>query len=365
MKMSKFVTIVAAVMVGCFIIAGILLWQEGGIHLGDGLNGNLVLGDPVSVDQEKTASVDGVREIKVRTTSEDITIIPTDSHEIKAHLSGQYASSNKDYRPELTVTPSGSSLEIKVEHLPKNTIHFSYSGNLKLDVYLPKAYAEALDVDATSANVSADELNIGKLTVNTTSGDIKVLQATAKDISLETTSGNGQVNGTFDSFQFKATSGDFTSENLVSQKTSFGTSSGNVRIKGSVGDMEFHSSSGDLVSDAITATSARVESSSGKAVLKGNPGNVVSRHTSGDLTLEYSEFAADIRAESSSGNVTIKLPANAEFAVRYDASSGRPTIDFPVTIQGTQGDHKLEGVVVSDKHKINVSASSGDLKIIK
>jgi DUF4097 and DUF4098 domain-containing protein YvlB len=364
-KMAKLVLILLTATIASFAIAGIIFYAEYGGNF-SGLDGNaLRMSNSVDVDEEKTQPVTGVSNIYVNTTSDEINIIKTDSNELKARFHGTYSTNDREYGPEFTMTASGGEIRIKVEYKPHIGI-LMFNSSLKLDVYLPAAYAKNLDIRATSADVNVDEIaSLEGFSCKTSSGNIRAGLVNAGKAELSATSGNISINGAFDSIKCGASSGQIESDRIKAKSAAFDTTSGDIRVNADADELMLNASSGNVTAGRVYSNSCRAETSSGTITLSGNPGKLETSSSSGDVNLTYDEFAGDINVSTTSGNVGITLPQNAEFHLSYRTSSGSGRVDFPVTVYGGSNEKGIEGTVVSDRNTIQINTSSGNLDITK
>ncbi len=362
-KIKKFTAILAIVMVASFALAAVIFVGEYGKNGFTALEDSIRPENAVDVNEEKTEALTGIKNIKVSTPSDDISIIPSDTNEVKAHLHGYYKSSSKDYKPEFTVASAGDELTIKVTY--KLNVIASTMSNLELDIYLPRSYSENLQINTASAEVNTGELNLNSFVCTTASGDLKAGRVNSKRAELKTASGNTKISGKYESFTFNSASGDFSTEGITAVEAGLGTASGRIEGNISADVLQLHSASGDLLLDQVNAKKSTVETASGRIRLKGMPGNIEATSTSGDIRLEYGEFNHNIKIGTASGRTEIKLPQNPEFALSFKTASGTGKCDFPVTITGTQKRNNIEGIVTSDRNSITVTSTSGDLAITR
>ena len=281
----------------------------------------------VKVEEQKTEPLKGLDSIAVNTVSENINIIASDTNEIKAHFYGSYFSSNKDYKPELTVVRSGNKLEIKVEfkHI---MLSVNFRSNLKLDVYIPKQYAGNLKSTSVSGEITADGFTLESFSSRTTSGNLDAKLINAKKANIHSVSGETKINGTYDSFIFESTSGNLDSTALVSKESTLNSTSGEINISG-------------------------------------NPGDVNAATVSGNIDLGYTGFSNRLDIGTTSGEVTLKLPGNAGFNLDFSGTSGEVECAFPITVTGSKSHNKLKGTVGSGEGAIKVYTTSGNLNILK
>ena len=104
---------------------------------------------------------------------------------------------------------------------------------------------------------------------------------------------------------------------------------------------------------------------SGNVSIKEFKGDFFSNLVSGDIKINYLEFDNDITIKATSGDVKIVLPKDAEFKLNFKSTSGDYESDFPITVKNINKRHNIEGIVVNEKNKIEISTVSGDLDIFK
>jgi len=256
------------------------------------------------VNQEKTSEAKMVKDINIEVTSADINIISEDRQDVKAVLTGNV--SNKEGEPQLKMDLADGKLLISVK--TKSIISFNFISNLQLNVYIPKNYENNLKVDASSAKVSIKDFKLKEYSCEVTSGDMTIENMTSDVISV------------------KGSSGCLRGNNINTKTTSVKLTSGNITLDKFKGD------------------------------LKGGC-------SSGNINVGYSEFNNNIDLSATSGNIKINLPAESEFYIDARATSGNVNCDFPITISGKQKDNHLCGTVKSDKNKITINVTSGNIRV--
>lgn len=327
MNLQKLAILLIIVFVGAAVAAGAIFFAQYGFNFSSNemFSGDIKGG--VKVDEEKAENLQGLSSISAETDSIGINVIPTDSDQVKAHFYGTYKSSSPDYKPEMTVEKSSGSLRIKANFKPGIMV-FGFNSNLKLDVYVPKQYAGELKTASVSGEITADGLSLDRFISKTTSGSLNAERISAKVVEIDTTSGETKINGTYNSFKFNSVSGSLTSESLSSKETSIGTTSGEINVSGTPGDLKASTISGSIV-------------------------------------LEYADYSNKIDIETTSGEVSIKLPDSAGFNLDFQSTSGEAECAFPITESGSRGDNSLKGVVGGGGNSINVNSVSGTLRITK
>jgi hypothetical protein len=66
---------------------------------------------------------------------------------------------------------------------------------------------------------------------------------------------------------------------------------------------------------------------------------------------------------AASGNVTIRVPANAAFDLEAHSGSGRIDSEHPITLVGSVSRRELRGQVRGGGPRIDVSTASGAIRI--
>lgn len=260
-----------------------------------------------TINEEKVYKIDNFKDIFIETSSTDVNIIPVDSDEIKINLTGNARSSSEKSLPKLFTEVKGDKLIIDVRSF--SGFGFSYfSGDINLDIYLPKKYKNNLDIDVSSADVIINDLEINNFNFNTSSGDLDL-----KDLESNKST-------------FKSSSGDLNLKSFKSNESIFKTSSGKVNAEDFSGDLECVSSSGKIY-------------------------------------IEYENFNNNIYIKSSSGDIKLKLPNDSDFHLKADTSSGDIVTDFPISIIGSIKDDYLEGTFGNSNNKIEIKTSSGDIEL--
>lgn len=260
------------------------------------------------INEEKTSASSGVNEINVGTASTSINIIESDSSEIKAHLYGNVTTSSKYQKPDLEFNLKGDTLTINVKNRTTVTFGF-FNSSLKLDVFIPKDYNKDLKLNTSSGSINIKNLKLGSLSMSTASGSSNIENITAKDFSHSSSSGSLRADG------------------LITEKAKSSSSSGSRRLFNFTGDLTTNSSSGST-------------------------------------EIQYSSFNNSIKANASSGSISITLPDNAEFELQANASSGSIKCDFPITMKESSR-NRLSGTVGSGANKISINTSSGSIRVNK
>ncbi len=256
-----------------------------------------------NINEERFYKLEDIKDIKIGVSSAEIRIKVVTSDRLRVHLHG----SSSGQQPFLDERKSGTSLTIEVKRKPG--LGFSRS-NLILDIEIPKRYDRNLELNSSSGNISLPDLELENLYVDMSSGDLSI-------------------------------------ENLT------------------VRNFIFKSSSGKLTANKIDSSESRLNLSSGSVVIDSFTGDLDVKMSSGDLEVMYTDFNNRISVDSSSGDIVIALPKDANFELEAEVSSGKIICEYPITILGGQDRDQLKGTVGSGVNRINVETSSGDISILR
>lgn len=311
------------IMIASFAIAGTIFYQSGGYNeLVKGTSGH-------NIDETLPFTANGINEIRIDCDSPNVNIIPSDSNDIRVHFHGTAAVNKNNHYPKLNARIENNKLVIKVDGTITIGINLGIFKELNLDVHVPKTYSSDILVNATSGNIAVQGLNLNNLNCKSNSGNLSLQSVTAKKGQLKTTSGNATGNEiNVDRLNCQCFSGNIKMDSLSSTETTLKTTSGEIDVLKFTGDLKANSFSGNVF-------------------------------------VEYTTFNNNVDVSATSGEVSIQLPETAEFYLRANASSGKITNTFPLTVDGDKSRHHLEGTVVNGNNRITVKTFSGDIEITK
>lgn len=86
---------------------------------------------------------------------------------------------------------------------------------------------------------------------------------------------------------------------------------------------------------------------------------------SGDMTLTSMSPNKNATLDSTSGDVTLYMPENAQFRLNAASTSGNVNCDFLITLATGASEHNIAGAVGSGRNLIAVRTISGDINIRK
>ena len=182
----------------------------------------------------------------------------------------------------------------------------------KLTVRVPLSWtAEGLRVNAMGAGVTLRDLTVeGQTNIDTASGEVHLTGMTLRGaLGIDTMSG------------------EVTVENCSCVNLEIDTASGDVHLTGTTlrGALDIDTASGKVETKDCVFVNVDVDTASGSVSLLGlSTGCVVSADTmSGKVTLAFSGRPGSIDVDTSSGDVTLRLPRGTKLALDFESSSGK------------------------------------------
>ena len=162
------------------------------------------------------------------------------------------------------------------------------------------------------------------------------------------------------------------------------TGSGSVSLTDAQGDVTLDTGSGAVTVSGVTGSSLNMDTGSGSIrasdidvkTLKADVGSGGMRLSrvkapridldagSGGIELDILSAIDDLRIDSGSGPVTLRLPAALSADVDIETSSGGIDSDFPVQATNFQR-HRLRGRIGDGHGRIRVESGSGTIRLIK
>ena len=196
-------------------------------------------------------------------------------------------------------------------------------------------------------------------------GRVTVKMPPGMNLIVDASSGSTVISGDFGDavIRFDASSGSLTVDGAMRELHS-DTSSGSVRavVNRPLDVFTADASSG---SARLSGGAHKVifDTSSGSATLTGLLGNASFDSSSGSISAKWDAIpaGAKVRANASSGSVTLRFPAGTAFTGSVDVSSGGIHSDFPGFVRG-KNNLKFDGG--PEAVDIEVDTSSGSVKLL-
>lgn len=274
-------------------LIGALLVAVGVIGLLTAFNGNqdwLSFGTK-EIHKVKEEAAAGLSHVRIQSSSLNAEVVRGAGDKVVVTVNGKLSSRFEDKLTFETDT-NGETLTVKADMKSGFSIGFNII-DLRVRVELPEQLWENVSVDVSSGNIKLEELAAAAISAKTSSGNITIEDVKGETLHAETKSGNHRIKGTnVKQYRIQAGSGNITAENWIGESFEFRVSSGNVKLY------------------------------DGSAAVNGSA-------SSGNIVYETSKLTQETRLQAGSGNVTVRVseqPADLELLLR--AGSGNVKTDF-------------------------------------
>lgn len=258
----------------------------------------------ITVNKEKSYSIENVNKIKIGTASADLKIHLVDGDEVSLKYHGKINCLLCNINNKLETNKKGDTITFEPS---SNYIGLVVYSNLIMDLYLPKEYQESIIIDVMSSDIYLENLSLKKLSIETVSGDIELKDIiTKEELSLNTVSGDIEL--------------EKISANIV-----FDTTSGNVEAWEIAGNFIGETVSGDV-----------------------------------EVSIINDNFITDIATVS--GDVIVALKENVDFDFTINTVSGDIEIKYRYLVNKYNDDDKVAGTVGNDSNNnVKIKTISGDI----
>lgn len=273
--------------------------------------------------------------VEVSSLGAKIIVIPQEREDIYVEYD------NPKNTPEFCAVLSGKTLTLK------ESFSFSIFGSkpaegYTITVFLPLRTFENIRIKTASGGVEVGEVSAENFTLNTASGNINI-NAFFNNVKLQSASGNITLTNPLADNRDVVSLDKEEAPVYTAQSLSVCTVSGNAAVSG-------------YRTELFT-----VHSVSGKTAIDGISGRGQVSVTSGSVDISYAEWNNDLSVSLISGNVKVTLPENSGVALTVNGVSGSVRTDlgqakgsFMNLGKGTSGDFGGE-----NKHKLDASLTSG------
>ena len=273
--------------------------------------------------------------VEVSSLGAKIIVIPQEREDIYVEYD------NPKNTPEFCAVLSGKTLTLK------ESFSFSIFGSKPVEgytisVFLPLKTFENIRIKTASGGVEVGEVSAENFTLNTASGNINI-NAFFNNVKLQSASGNITLTNPLANNRDVVSLDKEGASVYTAQSLSVCTVSGNAAVSG-------------YRTELFT-----VHSVSGKTAIDGISGRGQVSVTSGSVDISYAEWNNDLSVSLISGNVKVTLPENSGIALTVNGVSGSVRTDlgqakgsFMNLGKGTSGDFGGE-----NKHKLDASLTSG------
>jgi len=359
MKSIK-ITLIAILSV---MILGLCVLLGYGISGRFGGDGRVSWGGSYQLVQEQEFSLEDVGDIHIQYTKSgnDVTVYEAEGESVIVREYANYEVADKELSQ---IMCQGGKLTVKGPR-HANTF-FNMNRDIYTEIYLPAGYFGRLEINIVSGDIfiTTDLSLEGELNLESTSGDIYTYDQNIRAGKINAISTSGEVRLSVleaDEVNVSTTSGDIWIEKAEAF-VSCSSSSGEITVSGGAGNREISSTSGDVRVKELSG-SISVSTSSGEIDISGDRGCGSMESTSGDIFLSLAELTGDIFANTSSGEVTMELPQEASLTFEADTSSGEISTFFDDALKFSKKGNHAEGIVGNGERTIEITTTSGDVRI--
>jgi len=217
-----------------------------------------------------------------------------------------------------------------------------------------KAHAD-LRIGVPMGRTIALHLAVGKVSVSNVNGDLSIDLAsgpvssttTRGQLAIDVGSGEVQVTKQTGELEIDTGSGAVRVSDVRGESISIGTGSGEVSASNlKSNQLEIDTGSGNIEVTALTSPQVSLQTGSGSVIA--------------DLSGEV----WNVRVETGSGDVTLKVPPTLAAEVDIETSSGDIETDFEVSVTRHARDH-MTGRIGEGGGKIAIETGSGGIRLVK
>ncbi|MFW6088839.1 MAG: DUF4097 family beta strand repeat-containing protein [Gemmatimonadota bacterium] len=184
------------------------------------------------------------------------------------------------------------------------------------------------------------------------------------NLHMDTGSGAITTSATRGGLDLDTGSGDVTVDGAEGE-VKVDTGSGTVEVRGVSGpDLLVDTGSGNVRVERVETADIEIDTGSGNVVLLGaRTGDVGVDTGSGDVTVETVAGSASIHVDTGSGDVAVAVPSDYAGDVRIETSSGRMVTDLPITLLRRSDDEIVGRIGEGGSARIEIDTGSGDIRI--
>ncbi len=225
-RLHHVVLLCAAVFVAFAILGSVLLAASGALrpHTNWSINNPLVGGERYEINENQPLDLSGVTEVVMKSVSGEIELKNGNG---LAQLQGWCVTTGDPVK--LVVNRSGSTLNVEVVY-PKFNVNISSS--CRLTVTLPADYAGDVQMHTVSGEILAGNMaqKLGHVRIETVSGDVDFRAEGASKLSVSTTSGEVRVKNAAYDIDAKTVSGEVYLDCAATGNLQAQTVSGEVAV---------------------------------------------------------------------------------------------------------------------------------------
>jgi len=296
---------------------------------------------------ERTLSVSGPLDLNVRTHSGSITVTQGSGSQIrilgKIKVRRDRLSDAQALVKEIEANPpieqSGNTVRIGLRDRDEENRELRRNISISYELVVPKATRMVSSTGSGSQSITGIA---GPLDATTGSGGL-TLSSIGAEVTASTGSGSIKIDG-------------------ANGRLRANTGSGSIRATGVAGAINASTGSGSIELQQVAAGDVEASTGSGGIDVSGVKGRLRVRTGSGTIRAEGTP-TGDWSLHTSSGGIYVRLPVDAAFDLEAETSSGRINSAHPVTMIGSLSPRKMHGKVRGGGFRLDVSTSSGSIRI--
>ena len=261
----------------------------------------------LSKTNEWIIKADGLQDINVDLTVDDIIIRTSGDKDIKIVESSNYKLSEKE---ELKISENSKSVSIYRDNKVLGGLSFGQNKLRRIDIYIPENYKESLSVNNNVGNIDVlSNLDLDQFVISQNVGDLNV-------------------------------EGDISCNNFTAK-----SSTGNIDV-GIVNTKEYE-----------------IKSSVGDIDLRGLSGKGTIKAATGDINCGIDRIDGDISIDSKVGDVEVSVVDGLSFELDAKCSVGDINSDFPVTTSKKDGKEVMSSIGENISSTMKIRSDIGDIDI--
>lgn len=314
--------------------------------------------------KEETLPLQDVSRFWASTGYEDIrvTLVQGDSVTVR-----QYGDSQHD-KP-FTVTRNGGQLGVRTQTRDTFSFFSIRFQSSYLEISLPASYAKDIKLDTSSGNISVGgKARWASVELSSTSGEIELPEGfDAAATHIVSTSGDLTIGpGTVSDLNMRTTSGEIHSDSLLAERgITVSSTSGSLKLgelqAGS--DVLLSSTSGEVMAHALICRQYDIKTTSGDISVNMTTGQGRLHSTSGAITARGISPTGDISINTISGDVRLDILSGQSFSFRLNSVSGDIRSNQPLTY-ADRGRNSASGSVGNNPAgTISVDTMAGEIRL--
>lgn len=337
-----------------------------------------------NINKEKNIPIKGISEIYIESQTVSMNIIPTDSSDLKVHLYGNYRGSEeslKNYNLDTRVDDGKIYVQTVEPRWHINLLPIQME--MKLDIYLPKSYAENLKFENSTGAIRGGDFKAKEFICKASTGSINLGKVEANEVNIKTSTSSIKANEIIGASEITSGTGSIDIGRLsgkhpiikdntgsinideITGDSEASTSTGTIRIGKITGNIEASTGTGSINVDELRASDSRIKSNTGSIKVHNMTGNTVIKGGTTSVWVDYAEFNNNsIDIQTNTGRIDLGLPKESKFYLDAKTNTGSVNCEFPVTINNTDDNKRsLQGSVAGGTSKVFLRTGTSSISV--